>query len=105
MDKNKLSRLCEKKNISIAELERNLGMSNGSLRKDGDIKSDRLYAISKFFDVTMEYLMGEEDSKKGIPQYNPRIQDFIEILPKLTNEQIDSLIHTAELFVSMNDVR
>lgn len=38
-------------------------MSNGSLRKDGDIKSERLLAIAEYFDVSMEFLLKGMDSK------------------------------------------
>lgn len=58
MDKSVLIKLCEENHITIAELEKTLGMSNGSLRKEGDIKSQRLKAIADYFHVSMEYLMG-----------------------------------------------
>ncbi len=61
MDRKIFLELCKKNNITIAELEKNLGMSNGSLRKEGDIKSQRLKAIADYFGVSMEYLMGYED--------------------------------------------
>lgn len=63
MDKKYIYELCERDNISIAELEKTLKMSNGSLRKDGDIKSERLLAIAEHFNVSMEYLMKGMDSK------------------------------------------
>lgn len=56
---------CAEKGISVTELEKILGFSNGSLTKSGtkSINSDRLYAIAKYFDVPMEYFMiGNEES-------------------------------------------
>lgn len=62
MDKNRLQKLCADRSITISELEKSLKMSNGSLRKDGDIKSDRLMALADYFGVTMEYLMGKDSA-------------------------------------------
>lgn len=61
MNRKRFLELCRINNITIAELEKKLGMSNGSLRKEGDIKSQRLKAVADFFNVSMEYLMGYED--------------------------------------------
>lgn len=63
MDKKYIYELCEQHKISVSELEKTLNMSNGSLRKDGDIKSERLLAIADYFDVSMEYLLRGIDSK------------------------------------------
>lgn len=53
--------LCKIRGISVTDLEKELGFSNGSLTKPKtkSISSDRLYALSKKFGVSMEYLMGE----------------------------------------------
>lgn len=59
MDRLRFEELCKKNGITIAELERTLGMSNGSLRKTGDIKSERAMAIADYFGVSLDYLMGK----------------------------------------------
>lgn len=49
---------CKKrKNISITTLEAELGYSNGSLAKAKDIPSSRIFEISQYLNVPMEYLM------------------------------------------------
>lgn len=50
--------LCEKKGISIQRLEKELGFSNGSIAKNESMKANRLLEIAKYFNVSMEYLMG-----------------------------------------------
>lgn len=55
--------LCAKKEITIAKLEKELGLGNGTLAssKSSYMRSDRLKAIADYFHVSMEYLMtGEE---------------------------------------------
>ena len=61
--------LCKKKGISVAALERHLGMGNGTIAKNGsfNMRSDRLKAIADYFGVTMEYLMtGEEPEQTSM---------------------------------------
>lgn len=53
----------KKKNISITTLEKELGYSNGSLAKAKDIPSSRIYEISKFLDVSVEYLLSGEENE------------------------------------------
>ena len=52
--------LCDKKGISVTGLEKELGYGNGSLSKGDNLKSERLFEIAKYFNVTMEFLMGAE---------------------------------------------
>lgn len=52
--------LCAGKGISVTELEKELGFSNGSLTKNNYIRSDRLRILADYFNVSMEYLMTGE---------------------------------------------
>lgn len=104
MDKERLLRLCSEHNITIAELEKNLGMSNGSLRKEGDIKSQRLKAIADFFGVSMEYLMGYEDIPAN--KATLAIEDHISknpggLIEHLHNQMIEHKIQTNNTEISL----
>ena len=66
-------------------------------------KQEKLMKIADALEIPFTTLLNLDEQPTEVPQYNPRIQDFIDILPKLTDEQIDSLLRTAQLFVSMND--
>jgi transcriptional regulator with XRE-family HTH domain len=60
-----IRQLCRDNNISVTELEQELGFSNGSLLKNNSIRSDRLYKVAKKFNVSMEYLTtGEQEEKE-----------------------------------------
>jgi len=64
-----IKELCEIKGITVAGLEKKLGFSNRSLTGDSAIRSDRLLEVAKFFNVSMEYLMGiDEDSGPGLTE-------------------------------------
>ena len=65
-------------------------------------KQEKLQKIADALGVSYTSLLNLDKQPVEVPQYNPRIQDFIDILPKLTDAQIDSLLQTAQLFVSMN---
>ena len=56
---NKIKDLCDFNNIPISKLESTLGFSNGSLTKNNAnaMRSDRIQAIAKFFNVTPTFLM------------------------------------------------
>lgn len=92
--------LCSKKGISVTELEKELGFSNGSLTKNNYIRSDRLQILSNYFNVSMEYLMtgkipsikdsetSPEEEQQAIYLYKlystapPEVQEAINLLLK-----------------------
>ena len=61
--------LCTKNGISVKTLEKELGYSNGSLAKAKVIPSDRVLEISKYFDVSMEYLMTGKEKEDSTGYY------------------------------------
>ena len=57
-----IKNLCKSKGTSLKALEQELGYSNGSLAKAKVIPSDRILELSRYFDVSMEYLMTGKDT-------------------------------------------
>lgn len=49
--------LCDKKGISIVQLEKELGYGNGSIAKARTIKSDRVVELSEYFGVSTDYIL------------------------------------------------
>lgn len=89
MDKTRLNQLCKENKTTISEVEKKLNLSNGSLRKDGDIKSERLLALADFFGVSMEYLMGR-DSKND--EYSEKEIDVLNAYKELDEESQRQLV-------------
>lgn len=56
----KVENLCKENEISFAKLEKDLGYSNGSLKKATTIKIDRLVELANYFNVSVDYLLGFE---------------------------------------------
>lgn len=60
---DKVKELCKERGITIAELERECGFSNGYIRRlrKGVFPMDRLMKIADFFGVTYQSLLGISD--------------------------------------------
>lgn len=54
--------LCVMKNISITDLEKNLGMGNGTVCKweTSSPSSEKLIKVADYFNVSVDYLLGRE---------------------------------------------
>lgn len=62
---DRVKSLCAQQKISVAELERKLNLSNGSVSKwnKNQPNSEPLTKISDFFQVSTDYLLGRTDKK------------------------------------------
>ena len=83
--------LCFKNGVSVSELEKHLGFSNGSLTKDSILRSDRLQILASYFNVSMEYLMtGITDppanSLINIPTHDINFMKWVKKLSELPEE-------------------
>lgn len=70
--------LCKEKNVSIGKMCNELGISRGNLtelkmERIRTLKSDNLTKISNYFNVTVDYLLGNE--KKPVPQGDELVKD------------------------------
>lgn len=62
----RIVKLAERKGVAIAQVERDLGFSKGSLRKmqTNQPSSDRIVSLAKYFDVSTDYLYGTTQIEK-----------------------------------------
>lgn len=60
----KIKELAKQKNISIRQIEENLNWGNGVIRRWKKAKPsyDKLEAVADYFHVSVDYLLGREDS-------------------------------------------
>lgn len=65
---DRIKELAESKSMSIAELERKLQLSNGSISrwKKASPNSKSLAAIADYFSVSVDYLLGREKRNPDI---------------------------------------
>ena len=61
----KIKTLAQKRKITIAELERATGISNGQIRRwdFSSPKAENLEKVADYFGVTTDYLLGREKKK------------------------------------------
>ena len=63
----RIKKLADSRNISLAQVERDLDFSNGAIStwKTGRASSDKLTKLSKYFGVSTDYLLGVSDTVSG----------------------------------------
>ena len=66
----RICKLAEKKGVTIAQVERDLGFSAASLRKIDTNRpgSEKVMALAKYFGVSTDYLCGNTDIEKTADQ-------------------------------------
>jgi len=61
---SRIKGLCEKNDLSVTQLENELGLSSGSIGKWRTSVSpsvDKIYKVAKYFGVSLDYLVGASD--------------------------------------------
>lgn len=83
--------LAQQRKISIAQLERTLNLSNGSLSKwaSANPNSEPLEKVASYFDVSTDYLLGRTDRKDPWPASDPE-DDFKDVVTD--EEQIEKAL-------------
>ncbi len=66
-----VSRLCRENKISIARLEREIGVGNATIRNwnTSSPTVDKLKLVADYFGVTMDEFLREDDPKTGKEQH------------------------------------
>jgi transcriptional regulator with XRE-family HTH domain len=64
---NRIKELANAKNVSLAQIERDMNFSNGviSTWKKGKASSEKVAQLAKYFDVSTDYLLGISDNEHG----------------------------------------
>lgn len=59
--------LCDEKKVTFAEVERQIGISNGQIRRWDNVspKSETLQKVADYFDVSTDYLLGRTEVKRS----------------------------------------
>lgn len=58
--------LCDERKVTFAEVEREIGISNGQIRRWDNVspKSETLQKVGDYFDVSIDYLLGRTNKKR-----------------------------------------
>ncbi len=77
----KIKKLCEHEGFPISSIDEkipNLQVHKSSItgwKKGAKPRPDKVKAIADYFNVTIEYLLNEEEIKEEIPKQNPSLTD------------------------------
>jgi len=87
---DKIKSLCNEKKITIAELERKTGISNGQIRKWDNTTPgiSKLQSVADYFDVSVDYLLGRTEKK--------RYFDLTEKDERDVEKELERIINSAE---------
>ena len=82
--------LCDEKKTNFAEVERNIGISNGQIRRwnTSTPGTDKLEMVADYFDVSVDYLLGRTDKK--------RYYDLTEKDERDIERDLERIINSAE---------
>ena len=80
-----VNRITSKTELKLAQIERELGFGNGTIRKwDTSLPSiDKVVAVANLINVSVDYLAGREERKKEST-----------IIPYGGDERVDSIVKT-----------
>ena len=64
----RIKTLCDEKKVTFAEVEREIGISNGQIRRwdASSPKTENLEKVADYFDVSMDYLTGRTNQRRYI---------------------------------------
>lgn len=99
---NKIKDFCKKKNITVKQLERDLGYSNGYIiTLKNKIPLNRMLEISKYLNVPYEAFIPDEYKQKGTPEVkSPLVYDIMEMATECSNDELEKIIEYAEFVLS-----
>lgn len=94
---NRIVQLCKGQKITVKELEKALGFSNGAIShwKTSIPKADKVLSVADFFNVSVKYLLSGEEEKPAAPEGNglsEKEQRIIDLFRQLSEFQQDFLI-------------
>lgn len=97
---DKIKDLCKKKNVKISHLEKDLGFSNGYIRKLTDaIPTDRAVMIAEYLGLPSDYFMPEEIKKSPVKQ-DPLVDEIMIKASTLSEAELKELLSFADYILS-----
>ena len=102
---SRIKQLAQSKQLTLAQLERNVGISNGQIRRwdTSSPKVENLLKIADYFSVSLDYLMGRTQQTEINPQAPMKsTQKELHIhitTEELTEEEITQLEEEANRFL------
>ena len=105
----RLKYLMKENNVTFAQLERTLGLSNGSMARweKSSPSVEKVQKVADYFNVSVDYLLGRTDDPKGVAEV--QILGYVDSDNKahafedLTGEELQKLIEYADMMRKARD--
>ena len=83
--RERIKELCNKKNISMNQLEKELGFGKGYVSKLDKSKpnASKIQLIADYFQVSIDYLIYGTVEKENTPEYDPEFLEMMSLYSKL----------------------
>lgn len=92
-----LKELRNEKGVSQKEVAKNLNTTDVTIGRyengDREPKGEMLYALAKYYDVSVDYILGYSDKKKPLTDLSDKHKKAIELADQLTDEEFDNIIN------------
>lgn len=99
---HKIRELCKQRKITVAELERQTGISNGQIRKWDSVTPgiDKLEKVADYFNVSMDFLLGRDS-----PELDNRSQLIAAHIDNdVTDEEMEDIIKYINYIKSLHEM-
>ena len=99
---NKIKKLREEKRLTQKELAEEMELAQSTIamlesgKKEGSTKT--LKKLADFFNVTLDYLISEDEEKDKITEYEEQSKIFFSKFGKLSEKDRNKIIKMIELF-------
>ncbi len=93
-----LEKLCKQHNTNITNVLKEIGLSGskGTAWRKGSIpKGKILIEIAKYFNVSVDYLLGYSPE----PKKDPKVEKLLALADVLTESQVDILVEMSKKFL------
>lgn len=96
----KIKSLCDKEDITIAQLERETGISNGSIKRwvKSSPSVDNLKKVAKFFNVSVGFLVDDDEDDLSNLEETQEIRIMHRAAEKMTDEERKKALKVFEAF-------
>lgn len=96
----KIRFLCQQQGITVAELERRIGLSNGQITKwRRQIPGiNKVQLVADYFDVSVDYLLGREKDEYSGEQEDEEIRIMHRGVKNMTKEDREKALKMFETF-------
>lgn len=76
---NRIQILCAEYKISLSKLESSVGLSNGQIRKWGEVspKTENLLKVANFFGVSLDFLTGRPGFDSDVVLNNIKFEEYL----------------------------